>query len=78
MVSGHGEHRRAEAEQELRRALVLVAAAAVREVARGDDECGCGILDQGPQSGLHLRPIVGADVEVRDVDDACRHSRRRL
>jgi hypothetical protein len=81
VVSRDDEERPAEAVQEARRRLVLSGAAEVREVAGGDDELRCEPLDER-RNRCSGRQVVTrpprADVQIRHVEDACMHRRRRL
>src|SRR5215218_946490 len=73
VVPRDGEHGPAETLEEGRGALVLVGAAPVRQVAAGDDQLGKPRLDP--------RLLMGADVEIREVNHSCPrggHSRGRL
>ncbi len=78
VVAGHGEHRDAERAEEPVRALVLGAAAPVREIAGGDDHLGRDPLDERGERALDLGVLPLAHVEVGDVEDACGHDRMRL
>ena len=81
MVAGNGEERTPEIAQEGGRAVVLNAAAAVREVAARDDQLRVEPLDQGGEARLDPRLFLRADVEVREVEETCPgggHSRGRL
>jgi hypothetical protein len=81
MVPRHDEERTVEAAEEARGGLVLSGAAEVGEVAGRDHELGLDALDERHDGGsggeIVLRP-PRADVEVRHVEDACMHRRRRL
>ena len=78
VVAGNREHGRRQAAQQRRNALVLVAPAAVREVARGDYEIGLDVLYEALQSALDEGLLACPDVDVGDVDQASGHSRGRL
>ena len=60
---------------------MLIVAAAVGEIACHDHERRVETFDQrrksDPEEGI-LLPSMGAQVEVGNVEDACRHRRRRL
>ena len=57
---------------------MLVTASAVRQIAAGDDERGCDSGGQLTQCALEDVVVAGADVEVRNVEDAGFHRRSRL
>src|SRR5207253_11198614 len=78
VIARNGEHGDAEAAQQSGRALVLVGAAAMRQVAARDQELRPRPLHQRAQRPLHRGLLPGARVEVRDVEDPCVHSRIRL
>ena len=59
-------------------ALELVAAAAMAQIARRDDELRLLALDERGGSGLDVRCFAYTGMEVREVEDACRHERMRL
>jgi hypothetical protein len=71
VVAGNGEERASEVPEERRRAVVLSAPAAVREVAARDDELRVEPLDQGREARLDPRLFARADVEVREVEKTC-------
>ena len=78
---GHDEKRRAEAAEEARRVVVLARAAEVREVAGRDHELRLDALDERAErraGGEIVARPPRADVEVRHVEDAGVHRRRRL
>ncbi len=81
VVSGNHEQRAPEAAEELRGGVVLGGFAPVGEVSGGDHEGGVEPLDQpresDPEGGI-VPGAAGPCVEVRDVEDAQRHRRRRL
>jgi hypothetical protein len=58
--------------------LVLVSAAAVREVAGGHDQLGADPPDEGGEGLLDLRILVCTRVEIGYMEEACRHDRMRL
>ena len=69
----------AEPPQECRRPLVLVAAAAVGQVAARDHEFGTDTLDQRARAPRSRHRVVPrAEVEIGDVQDASGHRRSRL
>ena len=78
VISGHGQHRRRQAAQQVRDPLVLVAPPAVREVAGGHHEIGANALYEALQGTLDEGLIACSDVDVGDVDQASGHSRGRL
>ena len=78
MVARHRDHRPLEREQQSARALVLGAAAAVREVAGRDDELGRDPVDECRQRLLDLRVLVCTRVEIGNMQDPCGHERMRL
>jgi hypothetical protein len=78
VISGDGEHGERERAEESRRALVLIAPPAVRQVARRDDELGPHTLDQGGERALDVGILARAEVQVRHVEDSRRHGRSRL
>ena len=57
---------------------MLIATAAVREVARGHHEIWLDALHEGLQSTVDEGLIAGSEVDVGDVDQASGHSRGRL
>ena len=78
MVPGDREHRRAERAQERGGPLVLVAPAAVRQVAARDHQLRVVPLQEGLHRALEVGILVGAEVEVGDVENACHVGRSRL
>jgi hypothetical protein len=78
VVPRDGEQRQVEPAQESRSPLVLVAPAAVREVAARDDQLGAGPLDQPGERALDVRVLARPGVQVGQVQDARRHRARRL
>ena len=78
VVAGHGEHGRPEAAEEGRGALVLPGAAAVREVARDDDQRRAEPPDELAQRRLDRPLLVPADVQVGDVNQLRGHDRSTL
>jgi hypothetical protein len=67
VVAGHDEERRPEPAQELRRALVLVAPSAVREVAARDHELGLETVDQHRGAALDRLVVPRSVMEVGQV-----------
>jgi hypothetical protein len=77
VVAGHDEQRPSEALQEPRRGRVLLRRASVRQVAAHEHELGVEAVDQ--RCKRPFRPgCGGADVEIGDVENACKHRRPRL
>ena len=64
--------------EEARCALVLLGAAAVREVAARDDELGLGARHERRHGRLDLGILTCARVEVGEVQNPSWHSRCRL
>jgi hypothetical protein len=60
------------------RALVLAAAAAVGQVAGGEDGLGGDSAGEAGERLLDLRVFVCTDVEIGNVQDACGHERMRV
>jgi hypothetical protein len=78
VVPGDREHRRPERAQETGRARELVFAAAVAEVAAGDNELRLESLDQDRRTVLDRVVGTCAEVQVGQVENACKHGRSRL
>jgi hypothetical protein len=78
VVAGYGQHGRRQAAQESRGARVLVAFAAVRQVAGRDHELGLDAFDESVQGTLEEGLLARPDVDVGDVNQASWHSRGRL
>jgi hypothetical protein len=78
VIPRYREHRRPEPAEELRRLFELASSAAMREIARRDDELGADLLDELPECRRHLEVFMRAHVEVGHVEEACRHNRTRL
>jgi hypothetical protein len=78
VIARDGEDRRAKRAQQLGCSLVLVGPAAMREVAAGDEQLRPMLLDEREESGRDRRIFRRAHVEIRDVEEAGRHDRRRL
>ena len=74
-IARSGQPERAE---EARSLLVLVAPAAVRQVAARDHELGLNPLHQRSDRALHRRVLARAEMQVGDVEDACHDGRGRL
>jgi len=60
------------------RALVLVAAASMRQIPRSDDQLGIDSADQVSQSIFHGRVFACTRMEIGYMQDAGRHDRMRL
>jgi hypothetical protein len=74
VVSRYDNERWPERAQEARRRLVLLAPAAVGEVARRQDEGRVDAVDQLRDRSLELglmECLPRSDMQVRDVEDAC-------
>jgi hypothetical protein len=81
VVPRDGQDGPAEAPQEVRSAVVLLRATAVRQVAAGDDQLGPDLVDQRRQTGLDPRLFAAAHMEIREVKESCPrpgHRRGRL
>jgi hypothetical protein len=78
VVPGYREHRRTERPEERRRRLELLAAAAVREIARRDDELRIEFLDDLREPAGNVRLVVRAHVQVGNMENTCSHDRTRL
>jgi hypothetical protein len=78
VVSRHGEHGRLEGAQDTGGALVLVAPAAIREVARRDDQLGTHPADESRERVGDVRILTCTDMEIGHMEEACRHDRMRL
>jgi hypothetical protein len=57
---------------------VLIGPTAVREVACRDYEIGLNTFDEGLEGAVDKGLLAGSEMDVGDVDQACRHSRGRL
>jgi hypothetical protein len=57
---------------------VLVAPAAVRQVARGDDDLRSHAGREADERFLDLRLLACTHVEVGNMQDACGHERMRV
>src|SRR3954454_7634874 len=75
VVSGDRDDGRAEALEEARRVLVLLAPPAVREVAARDHELRADVLDERCDRAFDCRIVALPEVQIRDVEHACRHGR---
>jgi hypothetical protein len=78
VVPGYREHRRPERPEKARRALVLVATSAVREVPGRDDQLRPDMVDQRGESALDIRVLACTRVEIGYMQEAPRHDRMRL
>ena len=78
VVAGHGEHRRPERAQQLRGALELLPAAAVREIAGRDHELGLEPLHEPRQRLLDLPLRMCTRVQVGYMEEPRGHNRTRL
>jgi hypothetical protein len=58
--------------------LVLLAGAAVGEIARGDDQFRADPADEGGQRPLDLQILTCTRMEIGYMEEACRHDRMRL
>jgi hypothetical protein len=67
------EQRQAEAAEEARRPLVLVAAPAVRQVAARHDQLGPHPLDEACEGTLDLGILARSGVQIGQVKDPRRH-----
>jgi hypothetical protein len=75
VVPRNRQHGASEPLQERRRALVLVAPAAVGEIAARDDQLHVDAVDQRCQSALHFGGLKGSRMEIRNMEESCRHLR---
>ena len=75
---GTGEHRRPERTEEPGGPLVLLAAPAVGQVARGDDQLGLEPFDERGEGLLDRRILRCTRVQVGYMEEAPRHDRMRL
>lgn len=81
VVAGDRENGRAETLEELGGTVVLVGAAAVRQVAARHDQLRLEALDQAGETRLQLLLFAAADVEIGEVKESCPepgHRRVRL
>jgi hypothetical protein len=78
MVARHGEHRRTEREQETVGPLVLLTAAAIRQITRCDDQLGASPHDQLGQRSLDLQVLSCTRVKIGNMQDVYAHGRKRL
>jgi hypothetical protein len=78
VIARDGEYRRPEGDEERVRALVLLAPAPIGEIARRHDQFRLRALDQLGKRRLDLPILVGARVEVADMQDVYAHGRMRL
>ena len=78
MVAGHGEHRRPERAQQVRRTFELLEAPPVREIAGSHDELRVEPLNQPRQCLLDFALFVRTRVEVGNMEEPRVHNRTRL
>jgi hypothetical protein len=78
VVARHGEHGRPERSQQLGCTLELRAAAAVREIARRDDDFGLQPLDEPRQRALDFAVFMCTHVQVGYMEEPGVHDRTRL
>src|SRR5205823_2886308 len=79
VIAWYDEERRPELEQQLRSLLVLARFSAVRKISARDHELGLESIDERRQRPLRRGCArLRADVQVRHVQDACKHRRTRL
>src|SRR5262249_39574237 len=78
VVPGDHEERPAEAPEERRRAFVLAATAAVRQVARDGDQLGRDALDQRHETRLYRSFLHASRVQIGDVEEPCSQRRSSL
>src|SRR5260221_729450 len=78
VVAGDREYRCVEALEKRRGPLVLITAAAIRQVATCDHDLRADPLDQRSEAPLQDRVVPRAEMEVGDVQDASSHRRSRL
>src|SRR5262249_55009849 len=78
VVPRHDQERPSEAVQEGRRRLVLGRLPTVREVAAGDHELRLEAVDERCERPFHGRRFRRADMQIRDMQDPCKHRRSRL
>jgi hypothetical protein len=69
VVPGNGEQRQPEAAQEARGPFMLLAAAAVREVAARDEKRGLRALHEERERPLHRGILLRPDVQIGHVED---------
>ena len=78
VVARNRQHWRRQAPKQRRDTLVLIRPTAVCKVARRDHEIGLNTFDECPEGALDKGLLAGSEMDVGDVDQACRHSRGRL
>ena len=79
MIAGHAEHfmaRLAQPLEELARLLELLGSGALGEVAADDDEVGLELVD-APLDGVDQSLVVGAEMEIGQVNEASHAPRTR-
>ena len=78
VVAGHGEHRRPERAQQVRRALELLSAPAMREIAGRDDQLRLEPFHEPRQRVLYFPLLMCTRVEVGYMEEPRVHNRTRL
>ena len=78
MVAGHHEHRRPERSEQLRCPLELRPAAAVRKIARSDDELGLQPFHEPSKRTLYFPLLVCTHVQIGNMEEPGIHDRTRL
>jgi hypothetical protein len=78
VIARHREHGWAERTEQLRRALELLEAPAMREIAGRDDQLRLDPLDEPRERTPSFRILVCTDVEVGYMEEAGSHERTRL
>ena len=78
VVARDDEERPPEPLEKRCRAVVLFRPCAVGQIPARNDQLGVDALDQRTERPFYLRLLDRADVQVREVEEPCRHRRRRL
>src|SRR5262249_30238132 len=78
VIAWDGQHGWAERPQEARGPCELIPVSAVAEVAAGNDELRLEPLDQYRCTALDCVVVTCAEVQIGQVENACKHGRRRL
>ena len=78
VVAGNDQQRRTERTQKAGGRVVLLRCASVAEVAAYDHELRHKPVDEWAQRQFCGRGLRRADVQIRNVQDACEHRRSRL
>jgi hypothetical protein len=78
VVSRHREHRRTERAQQVRRALELLSAPAMGEIAGSDDEPGLEPFHEPCQRVLYFCLLMCTRVEIGYMEEPRVHNRTRL